>query len=462
MKSIKHRLYRQNGIIIISVVLIFEVIFLWVVRNYYFESAKKQLLNKADISGAFYNTYLINEKIHGKARYILENESKNLVLYMQVFDTNKIMMADSNGLKSSEPNDSEDIVEALNGRNRIIITRDKETYEKIMAISTPLYYLDNISGALRYVISVEDIDAMVGKISSIAFIIGVGVIIAVFLLSSFLAKDIAQPIKELTNIAEIMAKGDFSRRSIKRNDDEIGQLSDTLNHMANEIQRSNSVKNEFITSVSHELRTPLTAIQGWSEVILAGEVENSEEEKEGLEIIASEAKRLSGLVEQLLDFSKFESGKITLDIEKIDINELTRDIFGYFKKRFDKSSITANLKLDGKSIIVMGDKNRLKQVLINIIDNAIKFTLESGEIAIQTVIGKESTSIEIQDNGIGIPCEEIEKVTEKFHKGKSKNTGSGIGLAICKEIIDLHSGELHISSVEGQGTKVSIILPIKL
>ncbi len=462
MKSIKYRIYRQNGIIIVSIVIILEVIFLWVVRNYYFESARKQLLSKAYISGDFYNRYLINETIHGKARYILENESKSPVFYMQVFDENKTMVTDSNGLRSSEPSDAEDIIEALYERNTVIITRDNKSNERIMAISTPLYHLDNISGVLRYIISLDELDEMVGKISSTAFIIGVGVIIAVFLLSSFLANDIAQPIKELTNIAEIMAKGNFSRRAVKRNDDEIGRLSDTLNHMADEIQRSNSVKNEFISSVSHELRTPLTAIQGWSEIILAGEVESSEEEKEGLQIIASEAKRLSGLVEQLLDFSKFESGKITLDIEEIDINELTRNIVSYFKNRFDKSDIIANLKLDTENIIIMGDINRLKQVLINIIDNSIKFTSKNGEITIKTEANEGLVLIEIQDSGIGIPREEIDKVTEKFHKGKSKGVGSGIGLAICKEIIGLHRGKLHISSIEGEGTKVTVILPQKL
>lgn len=460
MRSIKGRLYRQNGIIIISIVLILEVIFLGVVRSYYLESTKRQLLNKADISGSFYNRYLINEKIHEKARYILENDGKDSVLHMQVFDLNKIMVIDSNGLNSRKPLNTIDIIEALDGRNKISITRDRQTSEKIMAVSIPLYHLDNISGALRYVVSIEDIEKMVMRISGIALLIGTGVIVIIFLLSSFLAKDITMPIKELTSIAGIMAKGDFSKRAVKRNDDEIGKLSETLNYMAEEIQRSNSVKNEFISSISHELRTPLTAIQGWSEIILSGEVENLEEEKEGLKIIDSEAKRLSGLVEQLLDFSKFESGKVTLDLERVNINELVRDIYRYFNKRFKKSHVKASLDLSKTNYNIMGDVNRLKQVLINIIDNAIKFIREDGTIMISTFLKGNFLFIEIEDNGIGIPSGEIEKVTEKFYKGKSKGAGSGIGLAICKEIIDLHRGELHISSIEGQGTKVSIEIPI--
>ncbi|WP_432661845.1 HAMP domain-containing sensor histidine kinase [Wukongibacter baidiensis] len=462
MKSIGHRLYRQNGIIILSIVLILELIFLWGVRNYYFESTKKQLFNRAVISGDFYNRYLINETIHGKARYILENESKNKIFYMQVLDSNQTIVTDSNGLMTSTPIDEEDIVEALFGRSKIVMARDKETSEKIMAISIPLYHLDNISGALRYIVSVEEVDEMVGKISSISFIIGLGVIVVIFLLSSFLARDIVEPVKELTNIAEVMAGGDFSKRAIKRNNDEIGRLSDTLNFMAEEIQRSNSIKNEFITSVSHELRTPLTAIKGWSEIILAGEIDDPEEEQEGLKIIYDEAGRLSGLVEELLDFSKLESGKITLNLTKINIKELMEIVYSNFKKRFEIAEIEASLILDEKDCIVIGDTNRLKQVLINIIDNSIKFTEKDGRIIIRTLIREKYVLIEVEDNGIGIPTEEIEKITEKFYKGKSKGAGSGIGLAICKEIIDMHHGNLHINSIEGEGTKMGIELPIKL
>ncbi|WP_432405366.1 sensor histidine kinase [Wukongibacter sp. M2B1] len=459
MKSIRDRVYRQNVIIILSIVLILEVIFLWVVRNYYFESTKKQLFNRADISADFFNRYLINETIDKKARYILENEAKDLSLYMQVIDSNQIILTDSNGLRSSTPINEEDVIEALFGRNKIIITRDKKTNEKIMAVSMPLYHLNNISGVLRYIVSVEDVDEMVGKISSISLLVGFGVITVIFLLSSFLARDIVEPVKELTDIAEVMAGGDFSKRAVKRNNDEIGKLSDTLNFMADEIQRSNSIKNEFISSVSHELRTPLTAIRGWSEIILAGEIESSEEEKEGLKIISDEAERLSGLVDELLDFSKLESGKITLDLVEIDVKELIEDVYGYFRKRFGMAGIRSRIILDEANCIIIGDTNRLKQVLINIIDNAIKFTGKNGAISIKSLVSEKYILIEIEDNGIGIPIEEIGRITEKFYKGKSKNAGSGIGLAISKEIVDMHRGQLHIKSIKGEGTSIGIELP---
>ncbi|WP_099188256.1 sensor histidine kinase [Tepidibacter mesophilus] len=459
MKSIKNRIYRQNGIIIISIVLILEIIFLITVRNYYFESVKNELTNKADVSSSFYNKILISEKIDKKARYILEDSSKDKVFYMQVINLNKTMIIDSYGLNSTDTLESEDIREALKGNAKVIKQTDEKTNEKIMAISVPLYYLNNISGVLRYTVSIEDIDKAFSMIFIISLLVGIIVIVITFLFSSFLAKEIVYPIEELTDIAQIMASGDFSKKAVKRNKDEIGRLADTLNYMSEEIQKSNLIKNEFISSISHELRTPLTSIQGWSEIMLTGDVDSEEDTKEGLEIIYDESKRLTGLVEELLDFSKFESGKITLDLEKVDVNKLIISVYNYFKKRFKKENINAILDIDENISYIKGDINRLKQVLINIIDNSIKFLDENKIITIKTIYIEEFILIEVQDNGVGISKEDLKNVTDKFYKGDSKKAGSGIGLAICKEIVSMHKGEFNIDSVEGEGTKVTIKIP---
>ncbi len=459
MKSIKNRIYRQNGIIIISIVLVLEIIFLINVRSYYFESVKNELTNKANISSSFYNKLLISEKIDRKARYILEDNSKDKVFYMQVINSNKTMIIDSYGLNSIDILESEDIKEALKGNKKVIKKVDEKTNEKIMVVSVPLYYLDKISGVLRYTVSIDDIDKTFFRIFIISLLVGIIVIVITFLFSSFLAREIVYPIEELTDIAQIIALGDFSKKAIKRNKDEIGRLADTLNYMSEEIQKSNLIKNEFISSVSHELRTPLTSIQGWSEIMLTGDVDNEEEAKEGLQIIYDESKRLTGLVEELLDFSKFESGKITLDLGNIDINKSMISVYNYFKKRFKKENIKVILDIDENPCYIKGDINRLKQVFINIIDNSIKFSNENKVISIKTICSDEFILIEIQDKGTGISKEDLDKVTDKFYKGNSKEAGSGIGLAICKEIVSMHKGELNIGSFEGEGTKVSIKIP---
>ncbi|KYH34704.1 signal transduction histidine-protein kinase BaeS [Clostridium tepidiprofundi DSM 19306] len=499
MKSIKSRIYIQNGIIIIMIVLIFECVFILGLRNYYYGSVKQKLLNKAYVCGSLYNSYLSDVGIYEKATYILENESKDRYVYMQVFDKNKNLVIDSNGLKYHEYSESsndryknneykynkymdkydeykdneykdngykgneyQDIEYAITGKRRVV--KGYFNDESIMSISIPLYQRDNIVGVLRYIISTQKMGKYVLKIELFALSIGIFVIIVSFLLSSILAKRIINPVKELTSTAISMAKGDFSKRVCNTSEDEIGRLSDTLNYMANEIVKSNAVKNEFISSISHELRTPLTAIKGWSEIILSGDVENFDDAKQGIQIISDEASRLIELVEELLDFSRFESGRISLTFENIDINSLIRNVCNYFKNRIDKKNIKLVINSYSENCVVKCDKNRLKQVFINIIDNAVKFSNIGGNIEVNIYKKdkydeheeKQIVFVEIVDNGIGISKDDICKVTQKFYKGKSNRSGNGIGLAICREIISMHGGELIIESEENKGTRVIV------
>ncbi|WMJ80485.1 HAMP domain-containing sensor histidine kinase [Clostridium sp. MB40-C1] len=461
MKGIKQRIYTQNSIIIVSIVIILEIIFIFSVKSYYIKSAEYQLINKAEVSSKFYNKYLINENIYEKARYMLENESRDNTFYMQFFDLNRNLIIDSNGFKSNEDIKEKDILAALNGKIETIKIKDKFTKESTMSVSVPLYHLNEISGVLRYSISISQIEKTILNIIIGALLIG-GIVIGItFFFSSILADKIVYPIENLTKVAETMALGDFSKRIKKINNDEIGKLSDTLNYMAEEIQKSNAVKNEFISSISHELRTPLTAIRGWSEIINSGEINDEEEIREGLDIILSETKRLTGLVEELLDFSKLEMGKISLNLQNTNINSIVMEIYNYFKSRFKNENVKCELNIGEENFFTQVDVNRFKQVLINIIDNAIKFSDENGKIIISTFLHKENIIIKVEDNGIGIDKDDLHRVTEKFYKGKSRKSGSGIGLSICNEIVNLHGGKLVIDSAKGEGTSVTIYIPTK-
>ncbi|MFZ5967287.1 MAG: sensor histidine kinase [Bacillota bacterium] len=461
MKNIKRRIYMQNGIIIISIVMILEMIFLFSVKSYYLGSVRQEMLNKANISGSFYNKYLVNEPMREKARYILENESRNPVIFFQVIDKDKRILTDSYGVSNGKSFLTSDVDIALNGSMEVWTDRNAESGEFIMSVSLPLYHFKEVKGVLRYVTSLEEVEKTIRRISFFSVFIGLVVIIFSFGFSSFLARQIADPIKDLTGIAEVMAAGDFSKRALKRNDDEIGRLADTLNYLAEEIVRSDKIKNEFISSISHELRTPLTAIRGWSETLLTGTMTDTEEMKEGLTIISVETERLTGLVEELLDFSRLQSGRIQLHIEALDIHQLINEVSEQFKIRLEEKRIQMVLYLDDNHRSLAGDKNRLKQVLINIIDNAIKFSKHGDIIEVSTIFEETFVCIRVKDYGAGISPEDVRHITEKFYKGKSIHSGSGLGLAICKEIVQLHKGILHIKSGEGKGTTVFISLPLE-
>ena len=229
--------------------------------------------------------------------------------------------------------------------------------------------------------------------------------------------------------------------------------------MSGELKRSEKMKNEFISSVSHELRTPLTAVIGWAETISAMGVEHAEEAQKGIAVILKETRRLSKMVEELLDFARMESGRFNLCVEPMDIKAEFEETLFMYHETFKKQGIEVEYYQNDEDIIVNGDRERLKQVFFNILDNAVKHGKNSGRLVLRADMDEKNCYISIQDFGEGIPPEELPYVKLKFYKGTSKVTGSGIGLAVCDEIVNLHSGELKIESVYGEGTTVTIILP---
>ena len=234
----------------------------------------------------------------------------------------------------------------------------------------------------------------------------------------------------------------------KRYNDEVGKLADTLNYMAEAVSKHERMKNEFIASVSHEIRTPLTAIMGWIIAINSGSIENIDEIKEGLRIVEAESERLAAMVDQLLDFSKFDAGAITLKRDFVDL----KGFLSHIKKQMEPpgEGIFIGMNIDEDLPLIDADENRLKQVLINIIDNSLKFTQKGGYIYITAKGLKDKILICVEDNGSGIPEEDIPNVTKRFFKGRNSAGGSGLGLSICEEIIKLHNGEMNIESVVGK------------
>ena len=331
--------------------------------------------------------------------------------------------------------------------------------EKVMAV-TRVVHSDSGTpiGAVRYVVSLEEADRQIILIIGALGAAGILIILFVIFSSYYFMRSIITPIKRIGATASLIAQGDFNARIEKSNDDEIGQLCDTINDMAVELGQSEKMKNDFISSVSHELRTPLTAIKGWAETIEAGETDQKTFER-GMNIIARESERLSGIVEELLDFSRMQSGRMTLTMDKIDIlAELGEAVYMFSERaktecKFLLYDEPANLPP------VLGDINRLRQVFVNVLDNALKYTSEGGTISVTADEENGFIRVVISDNGCGIPEEHLPNVKKKFYKANQTVRGSGIGLALADEIMNLHSGSLEIESHENVGTAVTIRIP---
>lgn len=460
MKSIKTRLTASYFLIIILTVIICEIVLITSVKNYFYNNAKDLLSNQIRLSTEFYNTYLSSTGLKENVSDDVDVFWKNTSAEVQILDTSGNILMDSIGYFSFEPVTSNDFTKAVAGELGTTVYHLPNTNETMMSVALPLKKGDHIEGVLRFITSLKNVDESIHLISFFLILIGITVIILSSIVSIFVAGKIMKPIKEITLGAEKMASGNFNEKIEKTSDDELGKLADTLNYMSEEILKNENLKNEFIASVSHELRTPLTSIKGWAIALNLCGPEDKEEFKDGLNIIEEESDRLSLLVDELLDFSKLISGKIVVKKDCIDLKDLLNHTEKQLSPRAERDNIKLLVIYKDSIPNISADKNRLKQLFMNILDNSFKFTPSGGSITINVSLKENNILISIKDTGCGISKEDLPKVTEKFYKGKNSKSKNGIGLSICKEIVSLHNGTLEILSEEDKGTEVLVTLPI--
>lgn len=461
MKSIKKRLVSNFLFIIIITVIILEVLIINIVGENYYKNLEDNMLNQIRVSSDLYLRYFSDSSLKDNVLNNVDTFWKQTTAQVQIVDTKGNVLMDSIGVTPGNLSQMEDVKKALNGeRGRWIGNVDYDN-ERVMTIAYPLKSGNNIVGALRFISSLREVNKEIKYIAIVFIGIGLVVILISGVMSIFLSNTIAEPLKEVTLVAEEMASGNYKIQSKKRYDDEVGKLSDTLNYMAEEIQKEDRLKNEFISSMSHELRTPLTSIKGWAVTLKNKNVSSTELLFDGLDIIEKESDRLTSMVEELLDFSKFTSGKTTLKQERVNIIDVMLQIKIQLTPRALREGIDFKVELDEDVPFIISDENRLKQVFINVLDNSFKFTPMGGIVIMTLDLLENSLVIKIADTGCGIPAEELPRVKEKFFKGKSSKSQNGIGLSICDEIIKLMNGTFEIYSEVDKGTEVMITLPFR-
>lgn len=333
-----------------------------------------------------------------------------------------------------------------------------------MAITVMLPSMTAEYSALRYVTSMENVDKQLFVYIAV-FILGVIVVIVFVLISGlYFVKSIVIPVREVIAAAKRFATGDMTTRIQKKSDDEMGDLTDVINYMADEIVASEKMKNDFISSVSHELRTPLTAIKGWSETLetIGDEPEDREMMRRGLNVITGETERLSSMVEELLDFSRMQSGRMAIIKSRMDVLAEVGEAVLIYKQRAQRDEIRLIYQEPESVSPIFGDRSRLKQVFINIIDNAIKYCDAGDTVTVSVQEHDGFIDVIVADTGCGISAEDLPKIKTKFYKANQTRRGSGIGLAVADEIVHLHDGELFVSSALGKGTIVTVRLPVNL
>lgn len=442
------------------------IVFSITIMNYYYVNIRTSLTNSSKMSAQYFSidlassvdSFYANAKRQVTTSSGLENVEKQIL-----FANGRIVMS-SSGLPAGMMPQSPDIAEAVaKNATSTYIGRDAATGERIMSVSSPLVSGDSdVIGVIRYVTGLQHVDRRIVALSAIAAVVGLMLLLIVFFTNKMFLKSIISPLREVIDISNKIAGGSYGAVIDKKYDDEIGELVDAINEMSAEIARSDKIKNEFISSVSHELRTPLTAVIGWGETLTTVGTEDPEETRRGVEIILKETRRLSKMVEELLDFARMESGRFTLHVDTLDLKAEFEETLFMYAETFRKERVQVNYSHDADDdIFISGDCERLKQVFFNIIDNAIKHGGETKRLDISLVRDGKLAKLVIRDFGEGISEEDLPYVKVKFYKGKSRAHGNGIGLAVSDEIIDLHGGTLDIESTLGEGTTVTISLPTK-
>ncbi len=460
--SIRSRWLKRYLMVVILLLFIVQATIIVVVNDYYTAGIKANLTSRASVTAAFFNKYIITDvnDLYNSAKTMVYEFANKEQMEMQFIDTNGSVLLSSNGITPAYKIKSQDYQNALKGELTIYQGRNPQTNERIMSACAPIIDSEGqIHGVVRYVTSMEN--AVKNVLIVFAISVAIILIIMVFLISSgiYFLHSIINPVNHITQSAKEVARGNLNIEIKKENEDEIGELAETLNFMVQELKKSDDIKNEFISSVSHELRTPLTSIKGWSETALATDMKDKEQLHKCLTIIASESQRLGNMVEELLDFSRILRDQVMLNLQQADIEKEIEDILFMLMDKIKAKGIiiSYNPMCDDPEIMI--DEDKVRQVIINILDNAIKFSDDEGTIKITTQNKEGYACIQIEDQGEGIKEDELDHVKDKFFKGSSMKHGNGIGLAIADEIVRAHRGTLEISSVYGEGTLITILLP---
>ena len=449
--------------VITILVLIAALVSIALGSNYY-ANARSALEAKATAGTDYFNTYAMTsyDEYFRSATLYANSFEDSASIELQFLDRNGHVEVSTRSLMTGSKPGTKDIIDALtSGRVSSFRGVDPATGEKIIAASGLLKFNGRVVGVMRFVTATRNLDSQVLLTVLIILAIMAAVIFVIVISSLLLINNVVAPVSAVSEAAKQISGGSYGYQITNRYADEMGELVDNINDMSLKIGENEKLQSEFISSVSHELRTPLTAINGWGETLLADDGSDPEALRRGLNIIVKESGRLTNMVEELLDFSKMADGRFALHLEQMDLQAEFEDAVYTYREVFKQQGITLDYHSDGVyDEPITADPERLKQVFCNVLDNAAKHGCAGQRIETRLVRRGSHYIITIRDYGPGIPADDLPHVKEKFYKGSSKARGSGIGLAVCDEIIRLHNGTLAIGNAKGGGCIVTIRLPI--
>ncbi|MED1409955.1 MULTISPECIES: sensor histidine kinase [Bacillus] len=442
--------------VITLMLVLFEIAFSVSIYQYYYNGIVQYIESHAKTSTRFFSEY-------NSLYFIRLNEYSGDIIGSFQLEGTELQLIDRHGtiIQSSSGQKVEGKVNIpyslLEGEMYHQVTTTKDN-EKQLEVLSPLVHQGQTIGVLKYTTVLTHVNAKIIEI--MMFTISVGIVISgiVFLISRRLANSFVEPIESIIQASSQIAEGTLKDRIKEDYPGELGELAHSLNYMSDKIEKAEQMKNEFIASISHEIRTPLTGIKGWSETLKTVDHLTEEEIKQGMGIISGETDRLIHLVEELLDFSRLQSNHFNLYKQKVQLYDILEETIWQLTPNAEKKKIQFIHTLE--RIELMGDRNRLKQIFLNIVQNAIKYSYENSTVHIEVTKSEGQAVIKVTDQGIGIAEEHLPFIEQSFYQINNHVAGAGIGLAIVKKMVELHGGTLSIISKEGVGTTILIKLPL--
>ena len=457
--TITRRWVINNLGLITLVLLVLDFASLYVIQNYYYGASQQYLNTKISSVTGVLSRYAqdADTSFSSEMRSTIENFSDKEKMELMAINSKGQVVLTSSGFTPEENAAMPDYESAMDGGDGYWVgTVGKET---VMAVTVDISDLSTEYNAIRVVASLEQVKETLHTYIFGVTAICVGILLLLVITGVYFIRSIVQPIQQINATTKKFAKGDFSVRINDTSNDEIGDLCVSINQMADELSNTENMKNEFISSVSHELRTPLTAIKGWAETMCMEA--DPDTVQRGVHVIVNETERLSEMVEELLDFSRMQSGRFSLQCATMDVLAELGDAVLIYAEKAKRENIRIIYQEPEMLPFVYGDKNRIRQVFINVIDNAIKYSNPGSTITVSAEEVSGMIQVTITDNGVGISAADLPRVKTKFFKANHTRRGSGIGLAVADEITTMHGGRLDITSELNVGTNVTITLPIE-
>lgn len=431
------------------------------------QKSKVLMNNIEDIQDSTYYAFTHrNDMMDIMYQNIIDTVSSSTESSVTVFDNNGIILAQSGKNENADEFDSvtERVTKpVLKGENLVSVNIFKDQYgNKILTVGAPLKNGNEIFGGVMFNQLIPEVKSVYGFVTNRMFF---AVIIAMILsvcLFGFLSIKITSPIGKMNIAVKEFTKGNFKKRVEYSSDNELGELAHNINEMAYSLENLENLRKGFVSDVSHELRTPLTTISGFVEGIIDGTIPE-ENHREYLDVVLSESKRLSRLITSLLQVTRMENGEFKMERTNFDINELMRQTLIKFEMMITAKDLDVSLNIDDGKLMVNADRDSITQVLVNLINNAVKFTPAGGRIGIDITPKKDKVHISIENTGHGIEPGDLKNIWDRFYKADksrgAERSGTGLGLYIVKRIINMHGEEITVNSRVDEITVFTFTLP---